>query len=429
MRKEDSKLSIKGKKLLVLGGAGVHCKVVEAAKAMGVYTIVADYLPVQDSPAKQIADENVLISILDVDAIVEYCKQNHIDGVINFCNDPAQKAHQQICERLGLPCYGNADQVLKLTNKQEFKKMCMENGVDIIPTYQEDELLAHKVSYPVMVKPVDSRGSRGVVVCKNYEEAVVALAKAKKESSNGKAIIEKYMGGKQDFSMTYIFINGEAHLIRTADRFLGNVADGLGRQCICSISPSRQSKMYKSNVDTRVVKMLQNLGIQNAPVFMQGFIDGDTVRFYDPGIRFPGADYEKLFAKATGINPMKIMVTYALTGVMGSYEGDLQEGYRLAGKCSIQLLICARQGKIATFEGLEKIAELPEVVSIAQKAFVGEEIPASGDVKQRICEVVILVENKTCIIKDIIKKVQSMLVVQDEDGTNMLISQFDTNCL
>ena len=79
---------LKGKKLLILAGAGVHSKVVRAAKEMGIYTIVTDYLV--DSPAKLIADESWMYSITDVDEIVERCKQNHVDGVINFCIDPAQ---------------------------------------------------------------------------------------------------------------------------------------------------------------------------------------------------------------------------------------------------------------------------------------------------------------------------------------------------
>lgn len=422
-------MSITGKRLLVLGGAGVHCKVVEAAKEMGVYTVVADYLPVENSPAKQIADDHVLISILDVDALVAYCEQNGIDGVINFCNDPAQKPHQQICERLGFPCYGNAEQVLRLTNKQYFKQLCREYGVDIIPTYGEEELHAHKVDYPIIIKPVDSRGSRGVVVCNNYDEALVALANAKGESSNGRAIIEKYMGGKQDFSMTYIFADGEAHLVRTGDRFLGSPADGLERQAIGSISPSRQSDIYLEKVHDRVVAMLRGIGIRNAPVFMQGFIDGDTVRFYDPGIRFPGTDYERLLAKATGVNAMKMMITYALTGTMGAHDGMIHEGYRLAGHCSAQLLISARPGQIARFDGLDAVRALPEVVTVAQKAAVGDVIPASGDVKQRICEVVLLVDNDTAAIRQAIRRVQALLIVEDAAGSNMLVSQFDADRL
>ena len=63
----------KGKKLLILAGASVHCKVVEAAREMGVYTIVTDYL--ESSPAKEIADEKWMLNITDVDGIVEYLKE------------------------------------------------------------------------------------------------------------------------------------------------------------------------------------------------------------------------------------------------------------------------------------------------------------------------------------------------------------------
>ena len=72
------------KKLLILCGNVVHVKVVKAAKEMGVYTIVTDSLPIEEAPAKAIADEALYINVLDVDALVEYCKENKVDGVINL---------------------------------------------------------------------------------------------------------------------------------------------------------------------------------------------------------------------------------------------------------------------------------------------------------------------------------------------------------
>ena len=60
----------KQKKLLILAGAGIHSKVAEAARDMGIYTIVADYLA--DSPAKQIADEALLCDIFDIDTLVKF---------------------------------------------------------------------------------------------------------------------------------------------------------------------------------------------------------------------------------------------------------------------------------------------------------------------------------------------------------------------
>lgn len=416
-------MDYKGKRLLILGGAGVHCKVVEAAKEMGVYTIVTDYLV--DSPAKLMADESIMLSILDVDAIVEYCREHPVDGVINFCNDPAQKAHQQICERLGLPCYGTAEQVHLLTNKQAFKKMCMENNVDVIPTYSEKDIKTDNIEYPVLVKPVDSRGSRGITVCRNECELLEAIGKAKSESSDGQVIIEKYMVGKQDFSMSYLVSEGKAYLVRTSDRYLGRVEDNLQRQCVCAISPSRYTEMYLEKVHSRIVRMLEKIGIRNAGVFMQGFVDGETVRFYDPGIRFGGSEYERLLKAATGIDTVKELIRYSLGGTMNNYDGKLAMCYNLAGYCAVQMLFTAKPGVISYMAGVDEVEKLPYVVSVEVKHGVGEVIPASGDVRQRILEVNALVKNDNVVIRECLAEIQSLVAVRDDKGENMLTPLFD----
>lgn len=74
------------KKILILGGTAQQIKLVEAAKKMGVYTIVTDYLV--DSPAKKVADEAWMLNIKDVDQIVERCKQEQVNGVICGYIDP-----------------------------------------------------------------------------------------------------------------------------------------------------------------------------------------------------------------------------------------------------------------------------------------------------------------------------------------------------
>ena len=72
-------MKFKGKKLLILGGIKLACDIVKRAQKMGAYVVVADYN--EDSPAKKIADEGILINAMDVDAIVDYCKKAHIDGI------------------------------------------------------------------------------------------------------------------------------------------------------------------------------------------------------------------------------------------------------------------------------------------------------------------------------------------------------------
>ena len=182
-----------------------------------------------------------------------------MDGVLNVCIDPAQRPYQEICEKLDLPCFGNKKQFQVLTDKRAFKDFCIMNGVDIIPEYKIEDIKKGNIEYPILIKPVDSRGSRGQTVCYSIETTNEAIQYAKKESSNGEVIIEKYMVGKQDFTMSYLVVDKEPYLIRTADRFLGKEEDGLNKQCIFTISPSSSTELYLNNVDYHVRQFIKSL--------------------------------------------------------------------------------------------------------------------------------------------------------------------------
>ena len=105
-------VDLKGKKLLVIGGAFQHCKVVEAAHEMGIIVYVTDNLPIEQSPAKQIADNSVSIDVKDIDGMVQYCKNNNIDGAIALCLDVCQRPYYQLCERMGYPCFGQQNNII-----------------------------------------------------------------------------------------------------------------------------------------------------------------------------------------------------------------------------------------------------------------------------------------------------------------------------
>ena len=415
-------MSLKGKKLLILAGAAIHCKVVEAARAMGVYTIVTDYL--EGSPAKLIADESWMLNITDVDSIVKKCREEKVDGVLNFCIDPGQRPYQQICERLGLPCIGTAEQFHVLTDKPTFKAFCKQCGVDVIPTYTPEDIEKGNCDYPIFVKPTDSRGSRGQATCYNKEQAEVALREAAKESSDGGVVIEKFMEGKQDFSMTYFVCDGVPYLTRTCDRYLGRYEDKLNKQCVGCIAPSKYTDMYIDKVEDNVIKFINRLGIKNGPMFMQGFIDGETVRFYDPGFRFPGGEYERMLKEATGVDLMSAMVEFALTGKMKKPCGIDDKPYMLGNHYTIQLPITARPGKIALFEGMDEIAKHPKVTFAFQRYESGETVPDSGDVRQRICEVAMVIDQSESV-RAHVEWVQSKLRVLDGDGKGLLTSLVD----
>ena len=144
-----------GKKLLVLGGIALICDIVKRAQQMGAYVIVADYL--ENSPAKKIADKAVLINALDVDAIVEFCKEENVDGVTTGFVDILLEPCYMVCKRLGLPCYLTPKMISMSTNKLDFKNTCKEYDVPVPQTYyvggKLTEEVYSKIHYPVFVKP------------------------------------------------------------------------------------------------------------------------------------------------------------------------------------------------------------------------------------------------------------------------------------
>lgn len=419
-------MELKGKRLLILGGANVHCKVVEAAKALGVYTIVADNLP--DSPAKGIADESLPISILDAPALEDWCRKHPVDGILNYCNDPAQKIHQRLCARLGLPCYGNERQVLTLTDKQLFKQACRESGLRVIPEYTEADIAQGNVRYPILIKPADSRGSRGQTICRTPQEAREGLQLARQESFTGKAIIEGYLAELPDLQLVYLVAKGEPALIKVEDRYLGSRENDLDRLCIATVCPSRCEQAYRESVNEKVMAMIRRLGIQNGPVFLQGFWNGTDVLFYDPGIRMPGDGFDYAYTAATGISIPQLLVRYALTGVMPEDTAQKIHAARIQ-KATAMLLPCLLPGKIGRIDGLEEIRTIPGILAISQEYGVEDTVTRQGNCKQRFGEFVLCCDSFSQL-KQSIADLFRHLRVTDTDGKDMLIERFDPDfCL
>lgn len=420
--------NLEGKKLLILAGSGVHNKVVRAAKEMGIYTIVTDYL--EDSPAKKLADESWMLSVTDVDEIVRLCKEKHVDGVINFCIDPAQKPYQQICKKLGVPCYGTKEQFDIMTDKRRFKEYCIAHNVDVIPEYSENDILSDNAEYPVFIKPTNSRGSRGQSICYTKDEALIGLETAKKESSTGTAICEKYLKGNQDIASAFFVVDGEPYLVKFGDRHLGKPEDYLDKQVICTQLPSKYSQLFIEKVYERVKKMIKSLGVTFGPVFMQGFVDGDTIRYYDPALRMPGGDYDLVLKAATGFDTVKSLIHFALTGDQKTCFGNPDNCFCLNGGTGLLFSISVRPGTIARIEGFEKLVNNTNVIYGRQIIPVGSKIPASGDILQRVAAFGAFLSD-TSKIHEFVNEVYNTYKVYDENGEEMIVSKYsvkDNEC-
>ena len=416
------------KKLLILSGSVLHCGVVETARQMGVETYVTDYLPLEQSPAKQLADHAWDLNVFDCDQIVEKCKKEGIDGVLNVYINPCQLPYQEICEKLKVPCFATKEQYQLFTDKKLFLKACIDNGVDIIPQYQETDFSFDNpnIEYPVYVKPSDSRGSRGQSVCHYYKEMSYAIAKAKKESGNNEVIIERFMEKAQDIQLTYFMIGGEPFLECAADKYNGTAEERYQGSVIAGICPSVYEKVIRSNAHVKICRMLKTLGLKNTPVFLQGFLEGERLRLYDPALRLPGFLYEHILRKATGLDVYRSMIHFALTGAFLPELKEVEEKMHMDGKLSVSIWLFVRDGKIVKVLGIDEMLKESSVLRIDQRYHEGDCIENWRDIRNNFCEIAALCDDAD-EARRLIRKIYDTIHVIDEDGKDMIIVTFDPN--
>lgn len=414
------------KKVLILGGANQHVKLVEAAHRLGLYAVVADYLP--DSPAKAIADKSILIDIKDINSLERLCIDEEISGVVAGFLDPCQMPYALLCERLHLPCLGTVDQFYKLTNKVAFKELCNSYNVGTIRTYKEEEITASFEAFPVFVKPTDSRGSRGQTVCRKYEDVLMAIKLAKAESSDGGCIIEEYLGECDEVQITIFMENGVPHLERTVDSYRGSSTFSLEKVVNCAISPSKHTSEYISNSYPQVIRMIQGLGITNGPVFMQGFVKDGQFYFFDPGLRFPGVEYERGFSSIFHLSLEEWLVYFSINGHFPKNEHFPIDAYNLHGKKVAVLFPVLKPGKIEAIHGESEFALLPSTVAYTTRYHEGDEVPAAFDVNQRYGEIDMFADDISGLIR-LIKNFQHEVIITDQNNDRMLFDEFDTSQL
>ncbi len=423
----DMKNLFNGKKLLIIGGAFHHVKVVEKAKHYGIETHVVDYLPREQAPAKLLADYSYEIDIFDTDAIVKMCQEKKIDGVLASNLDICQNPYQQVCERLNLPCYGTRDQYEIFTDKTRFQNVCTEYGIHTIPRYTEEGAFAlEEGAYPLMVKPAESSSSKGQTICYSVEELTDAIRIAKERSLNGRAVIERYMAGCPDMAVCGYVHNHSFHVVRVGDRYLGT--DGMERSEVFGVHPSRYTDLYFDTMHEKVEAMLNGLGINDCPVFLQGIVDGGQIRFYDPGLRFSGCEYEKAFERIYGLNLVEFGIHIALGVSIPAELVSFEIREKKQSQYAALLYIPIRAGVIGSVRGLEAIRNHPDVVAVQTQYKVGDEVVNTYTAKQRFCEIDFVAGNLQELRKDILWIYETLLVV-DNHGNNMIFSGFDVSKL
>lgn len=255
------------KKLMLLGGMRYLVPVIEAAHKLGVYVITCDYLP--NNIAHKYSDEYCNVSILEKDKVLEKAKELKIDGILSFACDPGVVTAAYVAEKMGLPSSGPYESVEILQNKGKFRKFLTENNfnVPVAKQYTDIETALNDIemfNWPVIVKPTDSAGSKGVTKVEEKDKLKDAINYALKFSHSNEFIIEDFLEKIGDSSDCDSFsVDGELKFVSfSAQKFDENCENPYTPAAFTW--PASISKEHQEELTNEIQRLLKLLDMKNS---------------------------------------------------------------------------------------------------------------------------------------------------------------------
>lgn len=319
---------MKQKRIMLLGGLRYLLPVIEAAHELGYYVITCDYLP--DNIAHKYSDEYVNVSIIDKEEVLAVAREKQIDGIMSFAVDPGVVTAAYVQDKMGLPAFGPYESVCILQNKDRFRDFLTKHGfnVPLAKGFSSvGEAMSEKYWYPwpVIVKPTDSAGSKGVTRVDRWEDLEAALQTAFDHSLSGRVIVEEFIEKAGCSSDSDCFsVNGELKFVSfSAQRFDDNAPNPYTPSAYSW--PSTFTKKQEAELTSEIQRLLTLLGMRTSVYNIETRI-GTNGKSYimEVSPRGGGNRLSEMLRFATGVD----LITNAVRAAVGEEVIGLeQKGY------------------------------------------------------------------------------------------------------
>ena len=419
---------LKGKTLLVMDRTALAACAVVRAKEMGIKTIVANFYKTEDSPSKKVADVAIDIDISDTPAMLKLIKDYKVDGVFVGWTDSHLPFYAEICEKAGLPCCGTVEQFDVLSNdKNRFKEKCVEYGVPTPEVFKVDINFKRedldKVIYPVMVKPADGSGGRGIMKCNNEEELIAHYKYLYDSSISKKIVCERYMSSENEIFIHYTIQDGYCSLSASFLKYKVDAEKTKAASCLFHMFSPKYLDEYKRDTEPAVINMIKALGVKNGNLMFQGFEDNGKLYFHESGLRLGGEQFYVFSEKLNGISSLELMIEFALTGKMTLYDTKKQDNYKYSKYCC-NYYIPLKAGRITKIEGLDEVNNMPQVLQNKQFKFIGDEISDTSSLDRVIFRIHVMDDTKEAFVKTLCK-ISDTISILDQAGNDMQLQKLE----
>ncbi len=320
------------KKILLLGGSAQQVVAIETAKRLGYYSVLCDFLP--DNPGQYAADKFYLVSTTDKEAVLKVAREEHIDGILAYASDPAAPTAAYVAEKLGLP--GNPYRSVEiLCNKDLFRSFLAEHGFCTPKAGGYNSVEAAITDcrkacyrYPLIAKPVDSSGSKGVVRIDSQEQLRERLAYAMSFSRGGRIIIEEFVE-KMGYQIAGDGLSVDGKLV-----FRCFANDHFNEKCVNPFVPISASFPYnmpewvQDKIHNEIQRLLTLLDMKSCTYNFDLRIDEEyNVYLMEVAPRDGGNYIPQIIRYATGVDLIEYSVKIAMGETLVAPEKKALSGF------------------------------------------------------------------------------------------------------
>ncbi len=386
MRDRSTGMEKRRKKIMILGASVYQVPLIRAAKEMGLDTLVAS-IP-GDYPGFALADRVYYINTRDKEAILNVCQEEQIDGICTTGTDVAVSTIGYVCQRMGLPGLSE-EAARRATDKAAMKEAFLSGGVSAAKFYKartlEDvEWAAGQLGFPVVVKRVDSSGSRGITIVKEAEGLKEAYERALERSEKDYVLVEEMLSGTE-IGVDGVVQNHQLVFFAPHEKFVYHsdkitIPAGHG-------FPYRGSQKVQRLLKKEMELAVKALGLNDCSVNADVFVDGERVWMIEMGGRTGATCIPELISMYYGFDFYKKILQNAL-GEALDFSSERRGVF-----CMAKLLMSPVDGTLTGVdqEGLDRLRK--DGVEIALDYPVGHGVEAMQNGTTRIGHVVARAES------------------------------------
>ena len=338
------------KKMLILGGSRYALPVIEVAHKLGCYVITADYLP--DNIAHKYSDEYVNVSINEKEKVLSAAMERNIDGIMSFACDPGVVSAAFVAEKMGLPFQCSYESACILQDKGRFRRFLSDNGFNCphAKRYEDKEAPLKDIDFfewPVIVKPTDSAGSKGVTRVDKPENLPKAIDVALDVAHSGAFIIEDFLTFEGFHSDTDPFsVDGELKFATYSDQLFDPEADNPYTPAYI-IWPSTMKDAYQKELTSEIQRLMKLLGMKTGIYNIETCVANGKPYIMEVSPRGGGCKIAELQTMAYGVDLIEAEVKKTIGLPVGEITQSKCDGFWC------EMIVHARPGESGILESVD----------------------------------------------------------------------------